>query len=451
MTSSETPRVLVANRGEIAVRVIRAAHTLGWEAVAVHSDADADQLWVRLADDAVHIGPSPATKSYLDVDAVVRAAVDSGCGYVHPGYGFLSERPEFARKVTEAGLVFVGPGAEVIESMGDKATARATAERAGVPVVPGSDVIHDVAEARTVAEDLGFPVLVKAAAGGGGRGIRVVRAADELEDAVSTAQAEASSAFGDGSVYLEKAIVDARHIEVQVLADDHGGVVHLFERDCSVQRRRQKLLEEAPASGLDDAVREEMTAAAVRLTREVGYRGAGTVEFLVEGDRCYFIEMNTRIQVEHPITEMVTGVDLVAEQLRIAAGEPMSVSQEEIGLVGTALEMRINAEDPDQDFFPSPGEITRFDLPNGPGVRIDSGFVAGGSIPPFYDSLLAKVVVHGRDREQALARARQALGELTVEGIVTTRSLHLALLDEPDLQRGGVSTTWFEDRGATGS
>ena len=451
MTSSETPRVLVANRGEIAVRVIRAAHTLGWEAVAVHSDADADQLWVRLADDAVHIGPSPATKSYLDVDAVVRAAVDSGCGYVHPGYGFLSERTEFARKVTEAGLVFVGPGADVIESMGDKATARATAERAGVPVVPGSDVIHDVAEARTVAEDLGFPVLVKAAAGGGGRGIRVVRSADELEDAVSTAQAEASSAFGDGSVYLEKAIVDARHIEVQVLADDHGGVVHLFERDCSVQRRRQKLLEEAPASGLDDAVREEMTAAAVRLTREVGYRGAGTVEFLVEGDRCYFIEMNTRIQVEHPITEMVTGVDLVAEQLRIAAGEPMSVSQEEIGLVGTALEMRINAEDPDQDFFPSPGEITRFDLPNGPGVRIDSGFVAGGSIPPFYDSLLAKVVVHGRDRPQALARAAQALDELTVEGVVTTRSLHLALLDEPDLQRGGVSTTWFEDRGATGS
>ena len=451
MTSSETPRVLVANRGEIAVRVIRAAHTLGWEAVAVHSDADADQLWVRLADDAVHIGPSPATKSYLDVDAVVRAAVDSGCGSVHPGYGFLSERTEFARKVTEAGLVFVGPGADVIESMGDKATARATAERAGVPVVPGSDVIHDVAEARTVAEDLGFPVLVKAAAGGGGRGIRVVRAVDELEAAVSTAQAEASSAFGDGSVYLEKAIVDARHIEVQVLADDHGGVVHLFERDCSVQRRRQKLLEEAPASGIDDAVREEMTAAAVRLTREVGYRGAGTVEFLVEGDRCYFIEMNTRIQVEHPITEMVTGVDLVAEQLRIAAGEPMSVSQEEIGLVGTALEMRINAEDPDQDFFPSPGEITRFDLPNGPGVRIDSGFVAGGSIPPFYDSLLAKVVVHGRDRPQALARAAQALDELTVEGVVTTRSLHLALLDEPDLQRGGVSTTWFEDRGATGS
>lgn len=446
MSAAEGPRVLVANRGEIAVRVIRAAHALGWEAVAVHSDADAEQLWVRLADEAVHIGPSPATKSYLDVDAVVQAALDSGCGYVHPGYGFLSERPEFARRVTEAGLVFVGPSAEVISSMGDKALARETAERAGVPVVPGSGVLDNVAQAHEAAEKLGFPVLVKAAAGGGGRGIRVVRSADELDDGVSTARAEASSAFGDGSVYLEKAIIDARHIEVQVLADDHGSVVHLFERDCSVQRRRQKLLEEAPAPGLDEAVREEMTAAAVRLTAEVGYRGAGTVEFLVKGDRCYFIEMNTRIQVEHPITEMITGVDLVAEQLRIAAGEPMSFAQKDIGAVGVALEMRINAEDPEQDFFPSPGDISRFDLPNGPGVRIDSGFVAGGRIPPFYDSLLAKVIVHGRDRPQALARARQALDELAVEGVVTTRSLHRSLLDDQDVQRGGVTTTWYEER-----
>lgn len=446
MSAGESPRVLVANRGEIAVRVIRAAHALGWEAVAVHSDADAEQLWVRLADEAVHIGPSPATKSYLDVDAVVQAALDSGCGYVHPGYGFLSERPEFARRVTDAGLVFVGPSAEVISSMGDKALARETAERAGVPVVPGSGVLDDVAQAREAAEELGFPVLVKAAAGGGGRGIRIVHSADELDDAVSTARAEASSAFGDGSVYLEKAIIDARHIEVQVLADDHGSVVHLFERDCSVQRRRQKLLEEAPAPGLDEGVREEMTAAAVRLTAEVGYRGAGTVEFLVTGDRCYFIEMNTRIQVEHPITEMITGVDLVAEQLRIAAGEPMSLAQEDIGVLGVALEMRINAEDPEQDFFPSPGDISRFDLPNGPGVRIDSGFVAGGRIPPFYDSLLAKVIVHGRDRPQALARARQALDELVVEGVVTTSSLHRSLIDDPDVQRGGVTTTWYEER-----
>lgn len=446
MSAADTPRVLVANRGEIAVRVIRAAHTLGWEAVAVYSDADAEARWVALADEAVHVGPSPAKRSYLDVDAVIGAAQETGCTLVHPGYGFLSERPEFARRVSEAGLTFVGPPAEVIEAMGDKASARATAERAGVPVVPGSGILEDVASASAAADEVGYPLLVKASAGGGGRGIRVVRTAEELEDAVGTAQAEASSAFGDGSVYLERSIVDARHIEVQVMADGEGGVVHLFERDCSVQRRRQKLLEEAPAPGLSASLRQEITDAAVRLTAEVGYRGAGTVEFLVEGERFYFIEMNTRIQVEHPITEMVTGVDLVAEQLRVAAGEPLSVTQEEITLSGAALEFRINAEDPDQDFFPSPGEITRFDPPNGPGVRVDSGFVTGGQIAPYYDSLLAKVVVHGQDREQALARARQALAELTVEGVTTTRSMHLALLDEPDLQRGGVSTTWYEER-----
>ena len=446
MSAAATPRVLVANRGEIAVRVIRAAHTLGWEAVAVYSDADAEARWVALADEAVHVGPSPAKRSYLDVDAVIGAAQETGCTLVHPGYGFLSERPEFARRVSEAGLTFVGPSAEVIEAMGDKASARATAERAGVPVVPGSGILEDVASAGSAAEEVGYPLLVKASAGGGGRGIRVVRTAEELDEAVSTAQAEASSAFGDGSVYLERSIVDARHIEVQVMADGEGGVVHLFERDCSVQRRRQKLLEEAPAPGLSASLRQEITDAAVRLTAEVGYRGAGTVEFLVEGERFYFIEMNTRIQVEHPITEMVTGVDLVAEQLRVAAGEPLSVTQEDVTLSGAALEFRINAEDPEQDFFPSPGEITRFDPPNGPGVRVDSGFVTGGQIAPYYDSLLAKVVVHGQDRDQALARARQALTELTVEGVTTTRSMHLALLDEPDLQRGGVSTTWYEER-----
>ena len=447
MSEATTPRVLVANRGEIALRVIRAAHTLGWEAVAVYSDADADARWVALADEAVHVGPSPARRSYLDVDAIIGAAQDSGATLVHPGYGFLSERPEFARRVSEAGLTFVGPPAEVIESMGDKALARQTAERAGVPVVPGSGVLEDAGGARAAAEEVGYPLLVKAAAGGGGRGIRVVRTPDELDDAVGTAQAEASSAFGDGSVYLERSIVDARHIEVQVLADGEGGVVHLFERDCSVQRRRQKLLEEAPAPGLSPSLRQEITEAAVRLTAQVGYRGAGTVEFLVEGERFYFIEMNTRIQVEHPITEMVTGVDLVAEQLRVAAGESLSVTQEEVSLTGSAVEFRINAEDPDQDFFPSPGEITRFDPPSGPGVRVDSGFVAGGQIAPYYDSLLAKVVVHGQDREQALARARQALTELTVDGITTTRSMHLELLDDPALQQGGVSTTWYEERG----
>lgn len=446
MSAAATPRVLIANRGEIAVRIIRAAHTLGWEAVAVHSDADAEARWVALADEAVHIGPSPARRSYLDTDAILQAAADSGATFIHPGYGFLSERPEFARRVTEAGLTFVGPSAEVIESMGDKALARQTAERAGVPVVPGSGVLDDVSAARAAAEELGFPLLVKAAAGGGGRGIRVVTTSDELEEAVGTAQAEASSAFGDGSVYLERSIVGARHIEVQVLADGEGSAIHLFERDCSVQRRRQKLLEEAPAPGLAPGLREEITAAAVRLTADVGYRGAGTVEFLVEGEQFYFIEMNTRIQVEHPITEMVTGVDLVAEQLRVAAGEPLSVTQEDVVLSGAAMEFRINAEDPDQDFFPSPGEITRFDPPNGPGVRVDSGFVAGGQIAPYYDSLLAKVVVHGRDRDEALARASQALSELTVEGVTTTRDLHLALLEEPALREGAVSTTWFEQR-----
>ncbi|WP_277454866.1 acetyl-CoA carboxylase biotin carboxylase subunit [Janibacter sp. DB-40] len=448
MSGPPTHRVLVANRGEIALRVIRAAHACGWEAVAVHSDADADSRWVALADDARHIGPSPARRSYLDIDAVVQAARDSGCTHVHPGYGFLAERPEFARRVTEAGLTFVGPSAEVIESMGDKASARRTAEQAGVPVVPGSEVVADVAAARAAAADVGFPLLIKAAAGGGGKGIRVVRTEDELEGAVSTAQAEASAAFGDGSLYLERCIEDARHIEVQVVGDSHGNVVHFFERDCSVQRRRQKLLEEAPAPGLSPALRDEITDAAVRLAAEVGYQGAGTVEFLVEGERFYFIEMNTRIQVEHPITEMVTSADLVVEQLRVAAGEPLSVAQEDIVLSGAALEFRINAEDPEQDFFPSPGELTRFDPPTGPGVRVDSGFVAGGQIVPYYDSLVAKVIVHGRDREEALARAEQALTELTVDGVVTTRGLHLSLLADEEFRRGGVTTTWFEERSA---
>lgn len=439
----------MANRGEIAVRIIRAAHTLGWEAVAVYSDADADARWVQLADEAVHIGPSMARRSYLDAEVVLQAARDSGCGYVHPGYGFLAERAEFARLVTEAGLTFVGPSAEVIESMGDKALARQRAQRAGVPVVPGSGVLSDPASAANAAEELGFPVLVKAAAGGGGRGIRVVHDTEALSDAVETAQAEAGSAFGDSSVYLEKAIIAARHIEVQVLGDSQGNVVHLFERDCSVQRRRQKLLEEAPAPGLAPQLRDQITAAAVRLATEVGYQGAGTCEFLVEDGAFYFIEMNTRIQVEHPITEAITGVDLVAEQLRVAAGEPLSVSQADISINGAAVEFRINAEDPSQDFFPSPGEITRFDPPAGPGVRVDSGFVAGGTIAPYYDSLLAKVIVHGADRDIALARGRQALTEMNVEGVITTRDLHRELVTDAEFQTGGVSTTWFERRAET--
>ncbi len=437
-------RVLVANRGEIAVRVVRAAHTLGWEAVAVHSDADADALWVRLADESVHLGPSQASKSYLVVEKMVDAATSTGCDLVHPGYGFLSERAAFATAVTDAGLSFVGPRAEVISTMGDKASARRTAKEAGVPVIPGSDVVVDVEDARQLAEEIGFPVLVKASAGGGGRGIRVVASSEDLPTAISEAQAEARASFGDDAVYLEKAVVDARHIEVQVLADTHGNVTHAGERDCSVQRRRQKLLEEAPAADLDADVRRDMIEAAVRLTTSIGYTGAGTIEFLVSGADYYFMEMNTRIQVEHPISEMVTGADLVAEQLRIAAGEKLSFDGDLHEPDGVAFEFRINAEDPDNDFFPSPGTLTRFDLPGGPGVRVETGFVAGGQVAPFYDSLLAKVVVHGRDREEAVARSVQALSELRVEGVATTRDVHLRLLRDSAVREGPVTTAWLE-------
>lgn len=435
-------RVLVANRGEIAVRIIRAAHVLGMEAVAVHSEADRASQWVRLADDAVEIGPAPAAKSYLDVDAVVRAGVESGCDAVHPGYGFLSERSEFARAVETAGMVFVGPAPETIDQMGDKASARRAAEHAGVPVVPGSGVITDPAEGASTADTIGYPILVKASAGGGGRGIRPVETPHELADAISRASREAEAAFGDGAVYLEKVLVEARHVEVQVLADTHGSVVHCFERDCSVQRRRQKVLEEAPAPGVDDAVRAQMAQAAVDLCHEVGYRGAGTIEFLLAGENFHFIEMNTRIQVEHPITEAVTDVDLVAEQLRIASGEPLSVSQDDIAVQGVALELRINAENPDQNFFPSPGTLERFDVPAGPGIRVDTGFVAGDAVSPYYDSLLAKLVVHGPDRTVAFARAAQALRELRVEGIKTTAPLHARLVEV--VQTGPVHTTWLE-------
>ena len=437
--------MLVANRGEIAVRIIRAAHAFDAEAVAVYSDADRDSRWVSLADQSVHLGPSQAAKSYLDADKVVQAALDSRCDAVHPGYGFLSERPAFARMVSEAGLTFVGPDADVIAKMGDKAAARHAAVEAGVPVVPGSDIVADVAAAREAAAEVGYPVLVKAAAGGGGRGISPVAGEDDLEQALTAARREAASAFGDGDVYLEKSLLDARHVEVQVLADAHGNVVHAFERDCSVQRRRQKLLEEAPAPALADDVRRAMTEAAVALTASVGYRGAGTVEFLVDGDAFHFIEMNTRLQVEHPISEAVTGLDLVVEQLRIASGDRLSVGPDELALEGVALELRVNAEDPDQDFFPSPGKLERFDLPGGPGVRVETGFVAGDVVSPYYDSLLAKIVVWGADREQAFARARQALDELVVEGVATTVALHRRLLASDDLRAGPVTTRWLEN------
>jgi acetyl-CoA carboxylase, biotin carboxylase subunit len=436
-------RVLVANRGEIALRIIRACHHAGLEAVAAYSDADKAARWVELADDAVHIGGSPAAKSYLDAEAVLSAAAASGADAVHPGYGFLAENAGFARRVRAAGLVFIGPPAEVIEKMGDKATARRMAEEAGVPVVPGSGPLTDLGSAEAAAVEVGYPLLVKAAAGGGGRGIRPVADAGELAEALATARAEAAAAFGDGTVYLERLIEHARHIEVQVLADDHGNVVHVFERDCSVQRRRQKLIEEAPAPGLDPEIRSAITAAAVRLAAQVGYRNAGTVEFLLAADGTFsFIEMNTRIQVEHPVTECVTGLDLVAEQLRLAAGEPLSVSQEDIRLTGTAIELRLNAEDPDDGFRPTPGELSRLDLPGGPGVRVDTGFVGGDRISPFYDSLIAKLICWGATREEALTRTRQALAELRIDGVPSTAGLHAGLL--PQLQDGPVHTRWLE-------
>jgi acetyl-CoA carboxylase biotin carboxylase subunit len=442
--------VLVANRGEIALRVVRACRELGLRSVAVYSDADADAAHVRHADDAVHIGKSSATRSYLNPDAILDAARSSGADAVHPGYGFLSERAAFARAVSDAGLVWVGPPADVIERMGDKAAARAVAAQAGVPVVPGSDELADVDDAVAAAARIGYPVLVKAAAGGGGRGIRPASSDDELRRVVVEAQREAASAFGSDVVYLERALAHPKHIEVQVLADAHGTAVHCFERDCSMQRRRQKVLEEAPAPRLDAGVRTAMCDAAVALAREVGYVGAGTVEFLLSGEgehadrEFFFIEMNTRIQVEHPVTELVTGLDLVALQLRVADGEPLPMAQDDIVCRGAALEFRVNAEDPADDFLPTPGEVTALELPGGPGVRVDTALAAGDVIPPFYDSMVAKLCVWAPDREAALARGRRALAEYRVEGVPTTIPLHRRLLDDPTVISGDYDITFLE-------
>jgi acetyl-CoA carboxylase biotin carboxylase subunit len=438
-------KVLVANRGEIALRIVRACQELGVAAVAVYSDADESALHVRHADEAVRIGPPPAGKSYLDVEALIDAAKESGAEAVHPGYGFLAENAAFAAACREAGLTFVGPSAEAIEKMGNKSAARRLAREAKVPVVPGSDDASSADEAAQTAGGIGYPIMVKAAAGGGGRGIRVAEDEDELRKAVQVARREAEAAFGDGTLYLEKLLVAPRHVEVQVMGDHEGNVIHLYERECSMQRRRQKVLEEAPSPGISPGVREKMAEAAVRLAREAGYANAGTVEFLVEDEEFYFIEMNTRIQVEHPVTEMLTGVDLVKEQIRIAAGDPLSLEQEDVPMVGHAMEFRINAEDPDQDFMPSPGEISWLEVPGGPGVRVDSAIYQGYQIPPFYDSMVGKLIVWALTREEAISRAIRALREYRLEGIKTTIPLHLRLLKGEAFRSGEYHTGYLEE------
>jgi len=439
-------KVLVANRGEIAVRIIRAARELGLTTVAVYSDADAESLAVQMADEAVRIGPAHASKSYLCMDAVLQAALDSGAGAVHPGYGFLSENAAFAERVEQAGLVFVGPTPHAIRTMGDKAAARAAAMAAGVPTVPGSvGVVEDAEQAVALARDIGYPIMIKASAGGGGRGIRV--AADEaaLRQQFVLATTEAQAAFGHGAVYLERFIRRARHIEVQILGDGQK-VLHCFERECSLQRRRQKVWEEAPSAAIDAATRAALCESALRLARAVSYRGAGTLEYLYDEDtgEYFFIEMNTRIQVEHPITEMVTGIDLVREMLRVALGHPLSLCQEDIRLQGAAIEVRINAENPAKGFAPSPGRVSGLRVPGGPGVRFDSMLYAGYTVPAYYDSLLGKLIVHDVDRPSALRRLRRALRELQVEGVQTTLPLHQALSCDPDVVAARFHTGFLE-------
>lgn len=439
-------KLLVANRGEIAVRIMRAARERGIRTVAVYSEADENALHRRFADESVFIGPAAASKSYLVPEAILEAARETGADAVHPGYGFLSERAAFAQAVIDAGLTWVGPSPEAIDEMGDKARAIVAAIAAGVPTVPGSGgPVSTLEEALAAAEAAEYPVAIKAAAGGGGRGIRIAENEAALREQLPIAKAEALSAFGSDAVYIERMVRDAKHVEVQVFGDGTS-FVHLGERECSVQRRRQKLIEETPAPTLPEAVRQEMCAAAVALAAAVGYRGAGTVEFLFEPStgRFFFIEMNTRIQVEHPITEMVTGIDLVGEQLSVAAGSPLSFTQADVQNRGHSIEVRLNAEDPDMQFFPSPGQLSHFDLPGGPFVRSDSGFVGGDVISPYYDSMLAKIIVWGSDREQAIARMARALGEVHVEGVKTTRDFVGRVLQSKEFLEGTYDTLFVE-------
>lgn len=446
MSVREIRKILIANRGEIACRIIWTCREMGIKTVAVHSEADRDALHVRFADEAVCVGGNPSAQSYLNIPAIISAAEITNVDAVHPGYGFLAESSTFARICEDCNIKFIGPRADVIAMMGDKVEARRTMAAAGVPILPGSpDPIESAAEARRLAREIGFPVIIKAAAGGGGRGMRIVRTDSELPGQLEMAQAEALAAFKNGSVYIERYIERPRHIEIQVLADEHGNCIHLGERECSIQRRHQKLLEEAPSPAISREQREKMGEVAVTACKSIGYTSAGTFEFLLDEDGSfYFMEMNTRIQVEHPVTEMVTLADIVRNQIRIASGEDLQYSQSDVQIVGHSIECRINAEDPVK-FTPSPGKITAFNIPGGPGVRVDTAVYPGYTVPPYYDSMIAKLIVHARNRELAIARMRRALDMMVVEGIKTTIPLHKKIMEDERFQKGDFSTKFMEE------
>ncbi|MEG3087189.1 acetyl-CoA carboxylase biotin carboxylase subunit [Sphingomonas sp. PB4P5] len=438
-------KLLIANRGEIALRIHRACHEMGIETVAVHSTADADAMHVRLADQAICIGPPAAAESYLNIANIISAAEISGADAIHPGYGFLSENAKFAQIVEAHGIIFVGPKPEHIVTMGDKVEAKRTAGRLGLPLVPGSDgAISDITEAKEIASRIGYPVIIKAASGGGGRGMKVCTSEDQLETLMSQAGSEAKAAFGDATVYMEKYLGNPRHIEFQIFGDGEGNAIHLGERDCSLQRRHQKVLEEAPSPVLGEEDRNRMGAICSKAMADMGYRGAGTIEFLWEDGEFYFIEMNTRLQVEHPVTEAITGLDLVREQIQIAEGRPLTLRQQDVVFRGHAIECRINAEDP-RTFAPSPGLVKMFHAPGGMHVRVDSGLYTGYRVPPYYDSMIAKLIVYGTTRNGALRRLRRALEEFVIEGPTTTIPLHQALLDDPDFQAGDYTIKWLEE------
>lgn len=441
-------KILIANRGEIAVRLIRACREMGVSTVAVYSEADRDALHVHLADESVCIGPAPAKDSYLNMKAVLSAAMVTGAQAVHPGYGLLSENARFARLCAACGLCFIGPPADVISRMGDKDAARRTMKAAGVPVIPGTEKLETVEEAKKAALEVGYPLLIKASAGGGGRGIRLVTGPDQLEHQFNAASQEALSAFGCGDVYMEKYLRPVKHIEVQVLCDKHGGYVALGERDCSVQRRNQKLLEESPSPGISEALRQELISCSVRAAKAVGYENAGTIEYLLDRDNnFYFMEMNTRLQVEHPVTEMVTGIDLVKWQLRIAAGQPLNFTQEDVRISGCAIECRINAEDPARGNMPCAGKVTLLHAPGGPWVRLDTALYQDYVVPPFYDSMIAKLIVHAKTREEALRKMQAALGELVIEGVTHNSELQMELLQDERFVAGGYTTDFMSKWG----